>query len=465
MFKPCETTFNIERHLIPFLQDCAFFAELSRHLTKVPTRELPTVAVAYDQRTDQIALYYNPDFMQSLSNWEIRGVLTHEFYHLVFGHIAARRKSPGQLWNVATDLAINSIILKNAGKPRDAGEGDKDARPLPRCALVPGQWPIKPDGRELSKEEKDEAELAALIASFPDMQASEWYFNKIMESAKKSKSKKCDSKKGDGQPNKMQGQSGPGDGKFFPFDGEGWIDSWDDHDPWDGVPEEQHEYVESKIRSILEKAVRHADSMSTGWGSIPAELREDIRRSVSTIINWRMVLRQFIGSLVRGGRTTSIKRINRRYPYIHPGIKRSYTAKLLVACDESGSVSNEMLELFFGELNSLTKKTEIDFLPFDCRCSERDIVRWAKGTVPTKATKRTKGGGTDFSAPTKVFNNPKNRGRWDGLLILTDGIAPAPIPCRGKRGWVLAQGCKLEFESSELQIFITKDKPMAGAWR
>lgn len=458
MFKPCETTFNIERHLIPFLQDCAFFAELSRQLTKVPTRELPTAAVAYDPRTDQITLFYNPDFLDSLSNWEIRGVLTHEFYHLVFGHLAARRKSPGRLWNVATDLAINSIILKNAGKPRDAGEDGKDARPLPRFVLVPGQWPTKPDGRELSKEEKEGAELAALIASFPDMQASEWYFNKIMEAAKKSK-------KGKGKPDKMQGQGAPGDGEPFPFDGEDWIDSWDDHDPWDGVPEEQREYVEGKVKSILEKAVRHADSMSTGWGSIPAELREDIRRSVSTIINWRMVLRQFIGTLVRGGRTTSIKRINRRYPYIHPGIKRGYTAKLLVARDESGSVSNEMLELFFGELNSLTKKTEIDFLPFDCHCSERDIVRWTKGTVPAKATKRTKGGGTDFTAPTKVFNDPKNRGRWDGLLILTDGMAPAPIPCRGKRGWVLAQGCKLEFDSTELQVFVTKDKPMAGAWR
>lgn len=459
MFRPCETDFDLERHLIPFLQTCAFFAELSRQLTKVPTRDIPTAAVTYDPRTDQITLFYNPDFMDSLSNWEIRGVLTHEFYHLVFCHLSARRKNPGRMWNVATDLAINSIIIENAGQPRDAGEDGKDARPLPRFVLVPGQWPTKPDGRELSKEEKEGAELAALIASFPKMQASEWYFNKIMEAAKK---------KGKGKPDKQKGQGAPGDGEpgdGEPFEGEDWIDSWDDHDPWDGVPEEQREYVEGKVKSILERAVRHADSLSTGWGSIPAELREDIRKSVSNIINWRMVLRQFIGTLVRGGRTTSIKRINRRYPYIHPGIKRGYTAKLLIARDESGSVSNEMLELFFGELNALTKKVEIDFLPFDCHCSEKDIVRWAKGQIPAKATKRTKGGGTDFNAPTRVFNDPKNRGRWDGLLILTDGMAPAPGPVRGKRGWVLAQGCKLEFDSTELQVFVTKDKPMSGAWR
>jgi predicted metal-dependent peptidase len=455
MFRECQTTFNLERHLIPFLQDCAFFAELSRQLTKIPTLDIPTAAVTYDPRSDQVALYYNPNFMDSLSNWEIRGVLTHEFYHLVFCHLNARRKNPQRIWNVATDLAINSIIIENAGKPRDAGEDSRDARPLPRFALVPGQWPTMPDGRELSKEEKNGADLAALIASFPKLKASEWYYAEIMKAAKNAKNSKSKGKHGAAGP----GQ--PGDDNF----GDDWIDSWDNHDAWDELPEEQREYVAGKVKSMIEKSVRHADQLSTGWGSIPQDLREDIRRSVTSVINWRSVLRQFIGNLIRGGRTTSIKRINRRYPYIHPGIKRGYVAKLLIARDESGSVSNEMLESFFGELSTLTKKVEIDFLPFDCAASEKDIVRWAKGTTPAKVTKRTKGGGTDFSAPTKIFNDPKNRGRWDGMLIMTDGQAPSPTPARGKRGWILAKGCRLEFDSNELQIFVTNEKPLKGAWR
>ncbi len=461
MFKPCESNFNLERHLIVFLQDCAFFAELSRQLSKVATRDIPTAAVSYDPRTDQIILFYNPDFFETLSNYEIRGVLTHEFYHLVFCHLSTRRKGPPRMWNVATDLAINSLIVENAQKPSGSGNDLTDARILPKFVLMPGQWPTKPDGRELSKEEKQGAELAALIASFPKLKASEWYFTKIQEAAQASKKKKRE--KGEqGSP----GGNEPGEGGFGEFgDEDEWIDSWDDHTAWDEISEEQREYVTGKVKAIIEKATRHADSTATGWGSIPAELREDIRRSISNIVNWRAVLRQFMGSLVRGGRTTSIKRINRRYPYIHPGVKRGYTAKLLVARDESGSVYDEMLELFFGELNSLTKKVEIDFIPFDCYCDEKDIVRWAKGTIPLKATKRTKGGGTDFNAPTKIFNDPKNRGRWNGCIILTDGMAPAPGPCRGKRAWLLGQNCKLEFETNELQIFLSKEKPMSGAWR
>lgn len=441
MFKPCETNFNLDRHIIVFLQINAFFCSISRSLKKVPTKEIPTAAICYDPRTDDVCLAWNPDFFAGLTDWEIRGVLTHEFYHLVFCHLTARRKSPPRMWNVATDLAINSIIV--GGHNKSMPNATSEDRILPRCALIPGQWPVHPDGRELSKEEKDAGPLGALIAQFPTDMASEWYFNKLQEAAQKERN----------------------DGKGEGEEGEVWIDSMDDHSPWDNVPDAKREYVEGKVKAMVEKAVQSADSQATGWGSIPAELREQIRRSVSNIVNWRSVLRQFIGSMIRGSRTTSIKRINRRYPYIHPGLKRGYVAKLLVARDESGSVIDSMLEEFTAELFSLTRKVEIDFMPFDCACDDKEIVRWTRGTMPKKVFERTRGGGTDFNAPTSVFNDPKNRGRWDGLLIVTDGQAPSPDNCRGRRGWVLAKGCTLAFPSSELQVFVDKDKTTTGAWR
>lgn len=441
--RPCTSDFNLDRHLIPFLQDCPFFAELSRHLGKFASRDIPTACVTYDPVSDQIAAYFNPDFMKTLPNFQVRGVIKHEFYHPSLGHLTARKRFPDKAWNIATDLAINSLITENAGKPADATDEstDDELRILPKFALVPGRWPSKRDGTDLTAVEKKASELGALIAGFPKMKASEWYFEQIMAVAQE----KCS----------------PGSD---PFEGEAWIGSMDDHSPWDDIPDEQREYVEGKVKTIVARAVRHADSLSSGWGDIPVEIRDKIRKSVSTIVDWRSVLRQFVGTLVRGARASSIKRINRRYPYVHPGVKRSYSAKLLVARDESGSVSKQMLELFFGELNSLTRKVEIDFLPFDSDCSNNDVVRWSKGTIPEAATMRTKCGGTDFNAPTRVFNDPRNRGRWDGLLILTDGGAPAPIPSRAKRGWVLAPGCKLIFNTSELQIPITSDKPMTDAF-
>jgi predicted metal-dependent peptidase len=136
---------------------------------------------------------------------------------------------------------------------------------------------------------------------------------------------------------------------------------------------------------------------------------------------------------------------------------------LCIAIDQSGSVDDTQLQSFFSELGTLTKRVTVDILPFDCDADEKDIFEWRKGTTP--ALKRVRGGGTDFNAPTTLINDAKNRGRWDGFLIMTDGMCSAPGPSRVKRGWVLSKGNKLEFSSTELQVFLDDSKPMTGAWR
>jgi len=491
MFSHCETDYNLDRHLISFLQDAPFFAEMSRYIRKTPTTDLPTAGVAFDPEYDDVTLYWNPDFFRSLSDAEVRGVLLHEFYHLIFQHLTHRRKTPAKMWNIATDLAINSIIVT----------GDSKAYALPEGGLVPGKFPAPPGERKLTKEEKDAMPLAQLIESFPHAMASEWYFTRLKEKADQVRQQMQDScpvhGKGSGSPQQggSPGQDGPqndgenseggtkadkkkndggdasghGDGGHDHSDtgqqctcGDGWLDSLDDHSGWDQIPEEMREAVAGRVSSIVEKAVRKADGQANGWGNIPGHLREEIRKSVSRVVDWRNVLRQFIGSLERGNSTTSMKRINRRYPYIHPGKKRGYTAKLLVAVDQSGSVSDEMLSLFFGELASLTKRVSVTVLPFDYTVAEADMVEWKRGTNPD--IKRVRGRGTDFEAPTKFANDPKNRGRWDGLLILTDGECSKPSPSRLKRGWVLGQGCRLHFPTDEITISVDPAPQKSGAW-
>lgn len=450
--------YNLSRHLIPFMQDCPFYAEMSRHIQKLPTTDIPTAAVTFDVKRDELVMWYNPYFMgggtyqdsegntveeEGLENWETRGVITHEFDHPLYGHMSERRRSPDDVDNVAKDLAINSLIIARQGQPRNALKGVWE-RQLPKMALIPGQrpWVDPKKAAKLTPEHKKAVEhLAHLIEKFPKEKASEWYFARLLEDQKKN-------------PDKYPKGEPLGCGVIVPLD---------NHDGFDEVPDSMREYIDGKVKAIIEKAVRHADSHSNGWGNIPAELRDEIRRSISVIINWRHVLRQFVGTLVRGNRSTSIKRINRRYPYVHPGVKRGYTAKLLVAIDESGSVDEAMLQMFFAELEQLTRKVDVTLLHFDCSCSEKNLYEWKKGMRP--ALKREKGGGTDFNAPTALANDPKNRGRWDGMLIMTDGQAPAPGASRIKRGWVLGQGCSLMFPSEETQIFLTPDKQVAGAWK
>lgn len=432
----CETQFNLDRHLVSFLQDNPFFAELSRHIHKTPTLSIPTAGVSFDEANDELCLWWNPEFFAKLTPREVRGVLTHEYYHLVFGHLYGRRRKPAQLWNVATDLAINSIIVDSSkqgyGSSHLTGE-----RILPEGCLLPGTWPTAPNGREFTEEEKQAMPLAQVISQLPTMQSSEWYFDKIQQDLK--------DKLGEGA------SIGEGTGSF------------DDHDMWESVPDEVREYVEGKVKSVVEQAVRKADAQPNGWGNVPMELSEAIRKSVSNVINWRSVLRQFVGAIVSGDRSTSIKRINRRYPYIHPGVKRGHVAKLLIAIDQSGSVDDKMLSEFFAELGTLTKKVTIDVVPFDTAALEKDVYTWRRGAVVE--ARRVRCGGTDFNAPTVLANDPKNRGRWDGLLIMTDGECGAPGPSRLRRGYVVGKGHKLLFPTNDVVVTMSNEKASQGAWR
>lgn len=531
MYNRCDTDFNLDPHLVTFLATTPFFAEISRNIRKVPTRDIPTMAISFNMKTDELCLLWNPEFTAKMTDWQIRNVLTHEFYHVVFSHIQSRRKTPDRMWNIATDLAINSLILKTAkdhGMPTGFRRSDEAKGCLPRGCLMPGEWPLGPEGRELTKEEKDAAPIAALIAKFPKEKSSDYYFEHLAKEISKMKCPTCgkgfgesrqknpnpgvtkskpeegegeekDQAQGQGQgqeggnqpggnsPGGENGehQHGSGQGgcgghghehgescgggggdQHCPTcegGGDGWLDSFDNHAGWDNVPDEQREYINARVRNIVEKAVNKADQHSDGWGNIPAEMREGIRRSVSNIVNWRSVLKQFVGHMIKGNRSTSIKRINRRYPYVHPGIQKGYTARLLIAIDMSGSVDNKMLEMFFAELGSLTKKVSVDILPFDCYADVKEVYTWKKGQA--MSAQRTRIGGTDFNAPTNIVNDPQNRGRWDGMLIFTDGEAPAPMSSRVKRGWVLGQGQKMLFNTEELVIQLDDGKTFQGAWR
>jgi predicted metal-dependent peptidase len=51
---------------------------------------------------------------------------------------------------------------------------------------------------------------------------------------------------------------------------------------------------------------------------------------------------------------------------------------------------------------------------------------------------RTRCGGTDFDAVAKFVNDTKNRGRWSGIIILTDGYAPTMSAVNGAKVlWVV----------------------------
>ena len=451
---------DLDREAVSWIQCSIFMAEFSRWIRKRACDKssgglaIGTAAAIYNSKTEEVEICYNPRFMASIAEErhgngvEPRGasVNEHEQFHLMLQHVTSRRREPHSLWNIATDLAINSLIAR----------GDTPSR-MPPMLLFPGvmhKGPIDPTQPKEVQEAREK--LSKIIFELPQEQASEWYFNKL-----KSESEKQGyswGKKG----MKVPGAGNPGE------DGEdeGWtLFPSDEHGGWDDIPEELRDIVEGKIKHALRSAANKADNSSNGWGNMPSELREEIRAYAFGSVDWKAVLRNFCGNLRTGERSRSIKRVDRRFPYVHPGLKRGRNPAVLVLVDQSGSVDDQQLARIFGALDGLSRKMTFFVVPFDHTVAAKDGFEWKRGQKP--ALQRVRGGGTSFDAAVAYANDPRNRGRFEGVVIASDGECSQPPACRSKLCWIITPGHKLMFTPRENEMLVQMsdhDKGAGPSW-
>lgn len=392
-----------------FILNNPFMGSISMSVTKVIDIKQPTayIGVRHNTGRHDIVMGINPKFFAKHNIRQRHGVIKHELYHLIFKHVLSRAIGDTQyamMWNWATDLAINSIIGKEN---------------LPESCLIPGQRPLVPakiidpatglqakdpkTGKPMFDENKlepSEGPYADFIEQAPPGQASDYYFEGLR---------------------KIQDEQGDGDNSIAIGSGIGTMDG---HDNWDDLPAEVQEQLKEKINELVSKGVTKADR-DNSWGDIPQEIREAIRNSISREIDWKSILKNFIGRCRSTDRNSTVKRINKKMPYIHPGVKRPFYSKFAIFIDQSGSVCDEDLCLFFGELENLSKEIEIDVWHFDTEVDKQSKTIWKK-SQPAPAAHRTRCGGTDFQCVVDFMNSRENRGVYSGVIICTDGYAGTP---------------------------------------
>ena len=65
--------------------------------------------------TDGNKIYFDPKFLDSLSDSELDFVLMHEILHIALKHNERTGKKNNNLFNIATDIVVNSNILYSTG--------------------------------------------------------------------------------------------------------------------------------------------------------------------------------------------------------------------------------------------------------------------------------------------------------------------------------------------------------------
>tara|TARA_B100000212_G_scaffold172676_2_gene129861 strand:+ start:2093 stop:3310 length:1218 start_codon:yes stop_codon:yes gene_type:complete len=375
--------FDLNMHTARLLMKEPFFAALSRRIDKISTDAIPTAGVRVNPDSAQFELLYNPEFMGSLTDRHKQGVLMHEFYHLIFEHVTGRKPVDGlkKIDNIAMDLSINCHIADYL--PSEVTPGPEvNGEAMKAC--IPGEGMFK---------------------DLPPFKSYEWYLDALKDMAE-------DSENSDGEG------GGLGD-----------ADSFDYHDDFGDADGTTQEIAKERLKDNIKKAAEEAEK-SRNWGSVSHTMRGEIMERIATKIDWRKVLRYFVKTSQRADKRSTPRRINKRYPRVHPGKRVRRHAKIAVSIDQSGSVDDGMLTAFFSELNKLAEIAEFTVIPFDTAVAEDKVYTWKKGQ--SKKTERVLTGGTCFNAPTKYVNDRE----FDGHIVLTDMMAPKPVPSKCQRMWM-----------------------------
>ncbi|MCG3770102.1 MAG: hypothetical protein JW384_01242 [Nitrosomonadaceae bacterium] len=314
---------------------------------------------------------YGREFIRSLDDKELAFVVLHEVLHKAYRHMHTWRKlweEDPRLTNMACDYVINLELV----------EMDKHNDVI--------AMPVK-GGKA----------IGLVDARFAGMNSKQ-----VFDILKKEKEEGG------------KGQGGDGDG-------EGGIDKHD----WEGAKEltdKEKKELERDIDSgIRQGLIAQRKVAGSGAGGMSRELGELLAPQV----NWREALREFVKSTVRGGDTSSWRRVNRRF--LHTGVYMptlisERVGHLVVGIDTSGSIGGQQLNDFLSELQGIAKDVKpekVDLLYWDSVVAGHEEYSTGDLDNIVMSTQPKGGGGTD---PTCMIDYMKAKNiQPEAIIVLTDG--------------------------------------------
>ena len=361
----------------------------------------PTACVMF--KDFKINMLFNREFIDELSDDELLGVVLHETLHLALYHNARNQGKHMQLWNIACDLEVNSIIKSLGFK-------------LPEGGLLP---------------EKD--------FNLPNRLSSEMYYDKIYKEVEQMQQ----------QQGKGKGQGGgSGLGKYD-------RDTLDDHSQWSKSESESElmkQIADQVVKSAIEKNIndinkspikdniteglqKSSNAKTKGHGHNPGDFIQKIKASGDGKVKWNYILNRLIRRTLSSNYIPSFKRTSRRYGELVKGkIKNHKIDNIIVAVDTSGSIDTELHERFMNEIILIRRmfKVDIRYIQCDTRVVQ-DIMLKRYTNIENIEIKG--GGGTDFR-PVFEYIKKKNY-KPNAILYFTDGCGDYPESSNIDTLWIL----------------------------
>lgn len=333
--------------------------------------------------TDARAFYYNAEYVEGLNLDQAQFMLAHEALHCALSHFSRREHRKKHRWDLACDLAINPLLIKDGLKP-------------PPGALYLDQF------EGLTAEE--------IYPSIADMEDETETLDQHLYDNE------------DGQSKRDAGQGGSSPQQT----GEGRGTEAEPDPDRGGAPQpkplsdSEREQLSVQWRQRLAGAAQQALQA----GKLGGGLARLVDHLLQPQLPWRMLLAKYMTAISRDDYNYS-RPSRREGTAIFPSL-RSSQVDLVVVLDTSGSVSADEIREFMSEVDAIKGQVRARITLHACdaelaKDGPWEFEPWEEFKLPRDFTG---GGGTRF---TPVFDWIAGRDRQpDLLLYFTDAQGEFP---------------------------------------
>jgi len=292
--------------------------------------------------TDAKSFYYNPEFIDSLNNHQIKFILIHEALHCALTHFARRGNRTKHKWDLACDFAINPLLVKEGFHP-------------------PIDVPIFRQYEGMIAEE-----IYPMIDDNLDQEPMDQH---LYDDQANDDSKSSDGGMREDDLQKEQEQQSTPESKSN--DGNKVGMSQLAQQP----PALQPDEVD-KLATQWQKNLASSAQLAQQAGKLDGEFAKLIDFFLQPQVSWQSLLAQYMSTFARDD--FSYARPSRRAgDAIMPSL-RSHQLDITVAIDTSGSISQEEIDEFVSEVDAIKAnlRASITLLACDDKLSEHSPWRF-----------------------------------------------------------------------------------------
>lgn len=341
--------------------------------------------------TDAKAFYFNPGFIDNLNLAQTQFVLAHEAMHCAMGHDHRRNGRIKRRWDVACEHAVNLVLIEDGMKP-------------PLHGILADQNYLT-----LSAEE--------IYPMIPDDTPEESFDEHLFDSDNDTGSSPDENQRQDNpEAGESGGQGREGQSEAEEREGSGGQAS---QKP-DPLSQAEREELSEQWKNRLAAAAQAARQA----GKLSQSMMRWVDDLLAPSLPWRALLARFFAVNQRDD--YSWRRPSRREGDALLPRLSSEGLDVVAAIDTSGSISDEELRAFVGELDALKGqvRAKVTLLACDNHVAENapwEFEPWDTMQLPSGLEG---GGGTDFRP---VFDWVETENRSPNLLVyFTDAEGDFP---------------------------------------